>query len=144
MRNFALSVLTALAGAATACERPTAAAEPPAAQSRVVLERQLPGGPAQPYVRMVEVIYPPGGASAAHSHPCPVVALVLEGAVRTKVNDAPEAIHRAGETFVEAAGDVHAVSANASDTERARFIATFTCAAPHTVYSTPIGARSGS
>jgi quercetin dioxygenase-like cupin family protein len=115
-------------------------ASPAAAQSRVVLERQLPGSPAQPYVRLVEVTYPPGASSSAHTHPCPVVVFVLDGAVRTKVGAAPEAVHRAGETFVEAAGDAHLVSANASDTAPARFLATFTCAAPHDTYSTPLPA----
>ena len=59
------------------------------------------------------------------------MVFVLDGAVRTKVGAAPEAVHRAGETFVEAAGDAHLVSANASDTAPARFLVTFTCAAPH-------------
>ena len=121
----------------------TLAAAAPATQSRVVLERQLPGPPGQPYVRLVEVTYPPGASSSAHTHPCPVVVFVLDGAVRTRVGAAPEAVHRAGETFVEAAGDAHLVSANASDTAPARFLATFTCSGPHDTYSTPLAASPG-
>lgn len=141
MRILVSSLVVLLTGVAAACS--TDAAAPPAATSRVVLERQLPGGAGQPYVRMVEVTYPPGASSSAHTHPCPVVVFVIDGAVRTKVGAAPEAVHRAGETFVEAAGDAHLVSANASDTAPARFLATFTCAAAHATYSTPLPSTPG-
>ena len=39
----------------------------------------------------------------------------------------PERIVRAGESFYESPDDVHTVSANASDTAPARFLAYFTC-----------------
>ena len=138
----ALLALVAVVAASAAC-RGEAAAPSNAAQSRVVLERQLPGSPEQPYVLLVEVTYPAGASSSAHTHPCPVVGFVLDGAVRSKVGPAPEVVYRAGETFVEAAGDAHLVSANASDTAPARLLATFTCSAPHAAYSTPLPASPG-
>lgn len=52
---------------------------------------------------------------------------MAEGAVRTRVKGEPEAIHRAGETFYEAAHGVHELSANASQDAPARFLATFLC-----------------
>ena len=78
-------------------------------------------------VQVVEVAYPPGGASRPHSHPCAVVGYVLAGAIRTRVQGEPEALYQAGQTFYEAPNGVHAVSANASATEPARFLAYLTC-----------------
>jgi len=69
-------------------------------------------------VKLVDVTYAPGGANASHSHPCPVVGYVLQGALRMRVNDAPEVIYRTGDTFYEGPGDIHRTSANASTTER--------------------------
>ena len=40
-------------------------------------------------VTLVEVTYAPGGSSAAHSHPCPVVGHVIEGSVRMGVEGEP-------------------------------------------------------
>jgi quercetin dioxygenase-like cupin family protein len=76
---------------------------------------------------VVEVTYGPGESSNPHSHPCAVIGYVLEGALRTQVQGEPEAVYRAGESFYEAANGVHQVSANASETDRARFIAYFVC-----------------
>ena len=47
----------------------------------------------------VEVSYAPGASSAAHSHPCPVIAYITEGAVRSQVSDGPETIYKTGELF---------------------------------------------
>jgi len=73
------------------------------------------------------VTYAPGGMSTAHRHPCPVVGYVLEGALRMQLAGQPERIVRAGESFYESPSDIHAVSANASATAPARFLAYFTC-----------------
>src|SRR5205809_7906683 len=78
-------------------------------------------------VTVVEVNYGPGEASTPHSHPCPVIGYVLEGALRTQVKGEPLAIYKAGETFYEAPNGVHLVSANANDKERARLLAYFVC-----------------
>ena len=76
---------------------------------------------------VVEVTYGPGESSNPHSHPCAVIGYVLEGTLRTQVQGEREAVYRVGESFYEAANGVHQVSANASETERARFIAYFVC-----------------
>jgi quercetin dioxygenase-like cupin family protein len=78
-------------------------------------------------VKVVEVNYGPGESSPAHSHPCPVIGYVAEGTLRTRVQGEPEAIYKAGESFYEAPNGVHAVSANASQTEGAKLIAYFVC-----------------
>jgi quercetin dioxygenase-like cupin family protein len=78
-------------------------------------------------VTLVEVTYGPGESSHAHSHPCPVVGYVMSGAVRMQVKGEKEMIYRAGDSFYEAPHGVHAVSANASQTEAATFLAYFVC-----------------
>jgi quercetin dioxygenase-like cupin family protein len=76
---------------------------------------------------VVEVHYGPGESSPPHSHPCAVIGYVVEGALRTQVKGEPEQTYRAGESFYEAPDGVHAVSANASQTDAATFIAYFLC-----------------
>jgi quercetin dioxygenase-like cupin family protein len=97
-------------------------------RARVVLSRILPkldGNHLKAIV--VEVNYGPGESSPPHRHPCAVIGYVAEGAVRTQIAGEPETIHSAGEVFYEAPQAVHAVSANASQTDRARLIAYFVC-----------------
>ena len=76
---------------------------------------------------IVEVTYGPGESSTPHRHPCAVMGYVLEGALRTQVKGQPERIYNAGESFYEAPNGLHQVSANASQQERAKFIAYFVC-----------------
>src|SRR5271166_767112 len=76
---------------------------------------------------VVEVHYGPGESSQPHTHPCAVIGYVVEGALRTQVKGEPEAIYKTGESFYEAPNGVHVVSANASQTEAATFIAYFVC-----------------
>lgn len=101
---------------------------PPPAAVKSLLTQKLPAlQGATLDNRLVEVSYPPSGASAAHRHPCPVVGYVLEGALRMQLQGQPERIVRAGESFYESPADIHAVSANASTTAPVRFLAFFTC-----------------
>jgi quercetin dioxygenase-like cupin family protein len=76
-------------------------------------------------LRAVLVEYGPGGASPSHRHPQSafIYARVLEGAIRSKVNDAPERTYQAGESWTEKPGDHHQVSANASTTAPAKLLA---------------------
>jgi quercetin dioxygenase-like cupin family protein len=97
-------------------------------EARIVFSHALPmldGGRLQ--AKVVEVTYGPGESSKQHSHPCAVIGYVIEGAVRMQVKGEPEATYKVGQSFYEAPNGVHAVSANASKTERARFLAYFTC-----------------
>jgi quercetin dioxygenase-like cupin family protein len=98
------------------------------AQTRVAMAQAL--SPMQVdhlKVTVVEVTYPPGGSSASHSHPCPVVGYVIAGALRMQVKGEPERMYRVGESFYEPANGVHQVSANASESEPAKFLAYFVC-----------------
>lgn len=97
-------------------------------QVRVAFDQKLPDmNGAQLQAQGVVVSYAPGGSSAPHSHPCPVIGYVLEGTLRTQVKGSPEAIYKAGESFYEPPNGVHLVSANASQTEPLRFLAIFVC-----------------
>jgi quercetin dioxygenase-like cupin family protein len=76
---------------------------------------------------VIEVHYAGGESSPPHSHPCAVIGYVVEGALRSRAGSEPEAIYRAGESFYEAPNLVHEVSANASLSEPATFLAYFVC-----------------
>lgn len=76
---------------------------------------------------LLEVRYGPGESSAPHSHPCAVLGYVLEGAIRTQLKGEREATYHAGESFYEFPNGVHLVSANASATEPAKFLAMMIC-----------------
>lgn len=133
MRHIHFAAVAALLAGAIA-----AAQTPPTSQSRVAWSGTLPPMDGHDvHVKLVDVTYPPGGANPSHTHPCPVVGYVLQGALRMRINDAAEVIYRAGDTFYEAPGDVHRVSANASQTEPARFLAYFTCDRDVTPLSVP-------
>lgn len=72
---------------------------------------------------MLEVTYPPNVGSEPHRHPGFVLGYVLEGAIRFGVDGGPEVVYRAGESFYEGPGVLHTLSANASATTPARFLA---------------------
>ena len=96
------------------------------AKVTVVFDRALPNVPGKS-IKGVLVEYQPGGSSPAHTHALSafIYATVLDGAIRSAVNGAPEKIYHAGENFYEEPGAHHDVSANASDTEPARLLAVF-------------------
>ena len=92
----------------------------------LVFDRALPNVPGKS-MKGVLVEYQPGGSNPAHTHPKSafIYATVLEGAIRSKVNDGPEKVYHVGESWAEVPGDHHVVSANASDTQPARLLAVF-------------------
>jgi quercetin dioxygenase-like cupin family protein len=79
------------------------------------------------HITVLEVSYGPGESSLPHSHPCPVIGYVTEGSIRTQVKGQPESVIKTGGSFYEAPHGVHLVSANASLTEPASFLAFFVC-----------------
>jgi quercetin dioxygenase-like cupin family protein len=92
----------------------------------VVFDHILPNVPGKS-MKGVLVEYQPGGSSPAHTHPKSafIYATVLEGEIRSKVNEGPEKVYRAGENFAELPGDHHGVSANNSNARPARLLAVF-------------------
>jgi len=97
-------------------------------RDRTVISRPLPRMDGNHLkATVIEVIYAPGEFSPPHSHPCPVIGYVLKGAVRTKTKGEPEAVYKAGESFYEPPNGTHEISANASSSEPAEFLAYFLC-----------------
>ena len=71
---------------------------------------------------MLLVEYPPGGADPVHRHNASAFAYVLEGTVVMQMRGGPEITLTPGQTFFEAATDVHVVGRNASTTQPAKFV----------------------
>ena len=101
-----------LCAAAFAAVSATAASSHDAPDSRakvtLVYDQVLPNVPGKS-IRGVLVEYEPGGSSPAHTHPNSafIYATVLQGAMRSQVNDGPVTTYRAGESFSEFPGDRH-------------------------------------
>jgi quercetin dioxygenase-like cupin family protein len=115
--------------AATTLLSTNAAAEEtvgPVSKVTQIFDRELPNVPGKS-MRAVLVEYGPGAASPSHRHPSSafIYATVLEGEIRSQVNDAPDRVYKAGESWTEQPGDHHKVSANASDTKSAKLLAIF-------------------
>src|ERR1700751_3569853 len=96
------------------------------AKVTLVYQHELPDVPGKS-IKGVLVEYGPGGFSPAHTHPRSafIYATVLEGAIRSQVNDGQVTTYKAGQSFPELPGDRHAVIANASNTKPARLLAVF-------------------
>ena len=96
------------------------------AKVTLVYEHALPNVPGKS-IKGVLVEYGPGGSSPAHTHPKSafIYATVLEGAIRSSVNDGPVVTYRTRQSFSEMPGDRHSVSENASKTEPAKLLAVF-------------------
>ena len=92
----------------------------------LVFDHALPNVPGKS-IKGVLVEYGPGVKSTAHIHPKSafIYATVLEGAIRTSVNDGPVVTYRAGQNFPEMPGDRHTLDENASTTEPAKLLAVF-------------------
>ena len=124
MRKTALLLTAAAALIATGVAAEETLA--PGAKVSLVFDQGLPNVPGKS-MRAVLVEYDPGAGSPSHRHPTSafIYARVLEGAIRSKVNDEPEHTYKAGESWTEKPGDHHQVSRNASDTEPAKLLAIF-------------------
>jgi quercetin dioxygenase-like cupin family protein len=103
------------------CEIACADGTPAAATAKQLMIKDLVGL-AGKEILMSTVTYPPGGASPPHRHDAQVFVYVLEGELIMQVQGGPKVTLKPGETFYESPTDVHAVSANASQTRPATFL----------------------
>lgn len=117
---------TTSAGAQTAPNTSTRLAGSKNASVTLVYDHPLPGIPGKS-LKGVLVEYGPGGYSPPHKHAKSAIiyATVIEGEVRSQVNDGPVETYRAGDNWTESPGDHHGVSANASETHPAKLLAVF-------------------
>jgi quercetin dioxygenase-like cupin family protein len=120
----------------------SALADAPASKNAkvtLVYQHELPNAPGKS-IKGVLVEYGPGGYSPGHMHPKSafIYATVLEGAIRSQVNDGPVTVYKAGQSFSEMPGDRHGVSANASKTKKAKLLAVFVVDTSETELTLPL------
>src|ERR1043165_1985361 len=110
------------------------------AKVTLVYQHELPNVPGKS-IKGVLVEYGPGGYSPGHMHPKSafIYATVLEGAIRSQVNDGPVTTYTAGPRWSEVPGDRHSVSANASETKPAKLLAVFVLDTNETELVIPLG-----
>ncbi|HVT92561.1 MAG TPA: cupin domain-containing protein [Bryobacteraceae bacterium] len=95
-----------------------------AAEVKTLLAKDL-GGITGKEGMVLTVEYAPGESSASHRHNANTFVYVLEGSVVMQVKGGPEVTLHRGQTFYESPDDIHAVSRNASKTERAKILVFF-------------------
>ena len=110
------------------------------ARVTLVYQHELPNVPGKS-IKGVLVEYGPGGYSPGHTHAQSafIYATVLEGAIRSQVNEGPVVTYEAGQNWSELPGDRHRVSANASETEPAKLLAVFVLDTNETELTIPFG-----
>ena len=118
-------------------------ADPPKSKNAkvtLVYQHELPNVPGKS-IKGVLVEYGPGGYSPGHTHPKSafIYATVLEGAIRSQINDGPVTTYKAGQSFSELPGVRHAVSANGSNSKPAKLLAVFVVDTNETELTIPFG-----
>jgi len=109
------------------------------AKETLLYQHELPNVPGKS-IKGVLVEYGPGGYSPAHTHGNAFIyATVLEGAIRSQINDGPVTIYDTGQSWSELPGDRHSVSANASETKPAKILAVFVVDTNEKELTTPVG-----
>jgi quercetin dioxygenase-like cupin family protein len=94
----------------------------PATKVTSLLKQVLAELPGREVV-MITLDIPPGGGSPPHRHPGHYIfGYVLEGTYKIKLDQGAETIVSKGQIFYEAPGQLHAISANASQTEPAKVL----------------------
>ena len=106
----------------------------------LVYQHELPNVPGKS-IKGVLVEYGPGGYSPGHTHPksALIYATVLEGEIRSQVNEGSVTTYKAGQSFSELPGDRHSVSANAGKTKPAKLLAVFVVDTNETELAIPFG-----
>jgi quercetin dioxygenase-like cupin family protein len=126
-----LLLVAALATACTSSAQPadapaaTVASEHPAETLTPLVEQALPDVQGKTFTSAV-VDFPPNARAKPHRHGAAFVyAYVLEGTVRSKLDDEPANTFRQGENWVEQPGTHHVLTENTSKTQRAKLLVVF-------------------
>jgi quercetin dioxygenase-like cupin family protein len=137
MKHILCSLLIAMLPLGSALADATASKN---AKVTLAYQHELPDVPGKS-IKGVLVEYGPGGYSPGHLHPKSafIYATVLEGAIRSQINDGPATTYKAGRSFSELPGDRHAVSANARKTNPAKLLAVFVVDTSETELTVPLG-----
>jgi len=128
-----VAMICAFVFAATA-----ASAQPSNSNSTSGFNLPIPNIPGKSITALV-VNYPPGGGTPSHHHAPSafITGYVLQGAVRSQVDDGPVKVYHVGEYFTENPGAHHRISENASKTEPARMLAIFVMDSGEQILSMP-------
>ncbi|TDC30150.1 cupin domain-containing protein [Micromonospora sp. 15K316] len=111
-------------GSSTGAASASASARP-AETLKPLLQQALPDVKGKTFTSAV-VELPPNASAAPHRHgQAFVYAYVLEGTVRSKLDDKPVTTFHRGENWVEQPGTDHVLTENASQTEPARLLVVF-------------------
>ncbi|BCZ85424.1 cupin (plasmid) [Paraburkholderia terrae] len=77
-------------------------------------------------ITAIVVDYPPGASSIPHRHgQAFVIGYVLQGEIRSQINNGESRVYHAGEHWTEAPGVHHTVSENVSKSAPAKLLAIF-------------------
>src|SRR5215469_14382838 len=76
--------------------------------------------------RLYLIEYPPGADGSGHHHPVVGLGYMLGGMILSAFGDDQPITIREGESFVDAAHQIHPISRNASTTEPLRFVIAYT------------------
>jgi quercetin dioxygenase-like cupin family protein len=89
-------------------------------------EQAIPNIPGKSLITVV-VDYPPGAASAPHTHARSafIYAYVVSGEIQSQVNDGKTRTYKAGQSWSGPPGASHPISRNASKTKPAKLLAVF-------------------
>jgi quercetin dioxygenase-like cupin family protein len=123
IRNLASCVLAAglATGAVALAAEPSRSEESVSPQFR----QALPNVAGKSFTSVI-VSLPPGAKAASHRHgQAFVYAYVLDGAVRSQLDDEPAKVYQAGQDWSEAPGALHRLTENVSSTEPARLLVVF-------------------
>lgn len=100
-------------------------AEHPAETFEPLFQQVLPNAEGKTFTSAI-VALPPGARAVPHRHGGAFVhAYVLEGTVRSRLDDEPTGTYHRGEYWVEQPGTRHVLTENASRTEGARLLVVF-------------------
>jgi len=72
------------------------------------------------------VEYPPAADGSGHHHPVVGLGYMLRGTILSAFGNEPPIAIREGQSFVDAAHQIHTVSRNASEIEPLRFVIAYT------------------
>ncbi|MGI5143764.1 cupin domain-containing protein [Streptomyces sp. CA-106110] len=96
---------------------------PPVETVKVLLAQELPNVPGKTFTSEV-VEFPPSTRAVPHRHgKAFVYAYVLEGTIRSQLDNGPVRTYRAGEQWAEPPNSYHALTENASSTEPTKLLA---------------------
>jgi quercetin dioxygenase-like cupin family protein len=99
--------------------------QPPSETLSPLLEKALPNVKGKTFTSAI-VDFPPAARAAPHRHGMAFVyAYVLEGTVRSRLDDEPVRTYRQGENWVEQPGAHHVLTENTSRTRPAKLLVVF-------------------